>query len=226
MRGTRKTYKRKYNRYRRKYRRYKRAYRARQNVRRALKKYVHVHRPDPVIIVTYSHSSGIAAYGSKQYSLSNVINRSEFTTLWQEYRINCVVTKFTPLFDSGTVDSINSVPATSGYPITNLPSIGWAIDYNDANVPTSLEEIQQFSNYKEALFNKEIKIKIWPACAPGIYISGIAAGYAVKRKAWLRCGNDDIPHYGLKYCVFNIANNVNYKWNLTTKYYMSFRGMY
>lgn len=104
--------------------------------------------------------------------------------------------------------------------------IGWCYDYNDADVPTNLDFMQEFQNYKETTFDKPIKIKVWPACAPGIYISGIAAGYSIARKTWLRSVNSNVPHYGLKYALFNISNNFPYKWNVSYKLYLSFRQMF
>lgn len=121
-------------------------------------------------------------------------------------------------------DMENLQPAT-GWTIGTLPILVYALDYNDANT-VGIATIKGFANSKEVQFNKPVKIKIWPACAPGIYISGISAGYAIKRKMWLRGVNDDIPHYGLKYGLYNITPSFNYRWTVCHKFYLSFRQMY
>lgn len=229
MRGRRKAYKRKYQRYRRKYRRYKRANRTRTRIRRSSKKYVHVARQTQTLLIPWNDSGGNAKYEGLQFKLDDMLGSAQFVAMYQEYRINCVVVKFQPLWDSGDVANRMHVGTAGGVPAPqpiNLPMIGWCYDYNDANTPTNLDDLQKFANYREAQFDKPIKIKIWPACAPGVYISGVAAGYSIKRKEWLRSANSNVPHYGLKYCVYNISNAVAYAWNFSVKYYVSFRGMW
>lgn len=217
LRKSRRSYKRKYQRYRQKYRRYKRAYRARSGIRRSLKRYVHIARQSATTLVPYSSSGGLAYYGSAQFQLNSMLGYSQFTAMFQEYRINCVVYKIQPLWDCVDLGDMT---------LTNMPNIGYCLDYNDANIPTNLDDLQQYANYKETPFNKTIKIKVWPAISPQIYINGVTSGYTVKRKQWLRAANSNVPHYGLKFCIFNIANDYNYKWNVSAKFYVSFRAMW
>lgn len=221
----RRWYKRKYQRYRKKYRRYKRAYRSRTRIRRGSSRYVHVARTSQANTVVYSSAGGSVYLASFEFKLNNMLNYTDFTNLFQEYRLNCVVVKFTPQWTTNDISNMTA-NTTTGSSVYTSPGMVFALDYNDASTPSSLNDLHEFSNSKDLPFNRAVKIKIWPACSPGVYISAVSAGYAVKRKLWLRSANSDIPHYGLKYGIYNIAAGVNYRWNYIIKYYVSFRQMF
>lgn len=149
-----------------------------------------------------------------------MMSYGEFTSLFQEYRINCIVINYVPTWSNADLANNSAVAPNS------LPTIGWAFDYNDANTPLAMDAISEYSNYKEQRFMKAMKAKLWPATAPGLYISAISAGYAVQRKTWIRAANSDVPHYGMKLGIYNMTEGRVYKWSYFYKFYCSFRGMW
>lgn len=219
--GYRRTYyKKRYQKARRKFKRYRRYGRTTARIKRSLKRYVHVARSTTIYLTNYEPATTQPYTAGLEFQLASVLNYTEFTSLFQEYRINCVVVKFTPTWDTNDIG--NQTIATP----VRMPVIGWAIDYNDAATPSSIDTISEFANYKETMFNKPIKIKIWPAVAPTLYANNLLVGYGVKRRQWIRSANSDVKHYGLKFMVYNITPNLKYAWNYKIKYYLSFRQMY
>lgn len=140
--------------------------------------------------------------------------------MFQEYRINCVVVKFYPTYN--TTDVLDNMQTPPRF----MPIFGYAIDYNDATTPSSTTILSGYDNYKETRFNKPIKIKIWVASAPMMYQSAGSTGYAVKKRQWIASIDYDTKHYGLKFGIFAGGFNQKITWSWRVKYYLSFRGIY
>ncbi|AUM61843.1 capsid [uncultured virus] len=166
-------------------------------------------------IVHAAGAGGTPYYAGLQFQLSDLTNVSEFTNLFQQYRINCVVVSLIPNYN------INQIPASGTG--TNIPIIGWVQDFDDGSNPTSVPELQEYQRYKERKFTGPIKIKIWPAVSSLVFSSAGVDGFAVKKKMWIRTDVTTVKHYGLKYCVYNMAANQNYVWNIRYTMYASFK---
>lgn len=144
------------------------------------------------------------------------LNISPLLNNYAQFRINCVVVRFYPVFTDAQYGASGPQPY--------MPMLGWARDFDDANPLASLNAIQERRDYKETLFNRPIKIKVYPAVAPEIYASAASTAYGVKRKQWIRSVNSDAKHYGLKWVLYQVqATQVLYI-NTRTTYYMSFAG--
>ena len=74
------------------------------------------------------------------FNLSQLPNYTDFTNLYDQYRINKIVFKIIPKFSEA---SINAGTANNA----NLAQIHSVIDYDDAVTPTALSDLVQYQSY-------------------------------------------------------------------------------
>lgn len=136
--------------------------------------------------------------------LTDVINSTEFTNLFERYQI----VKMTVKVQSLMGDSYNSVASATPY-------IYWVNDQTDATPPVSCAVIQQFPGVKDSVVTCESSI--YMTCFPQpatILFNGVGSvGYGTANghaPQWLETASPSIPHYGLKMYVRNwIASGAN-----------------
>lgn len=122
---------------------------------------------------------------------------SEFTNLFDEYRINYFVVEFIPRFDNADLANSNAVA---------LPYIYWYFDMDDASVPGSSDEVMQYAHVRRARFNHPISIICkFPCIAQQVY-NGVTPAYEQKRAPFLNMSQHDVPHYGIKGLIRGIPN--------------------
>lgn len=119
-------------------------------------------------------------------------NYTEFTSLYDQYRIDGVDVE---LIFSNDQSSVNS-------PATSLPLLYYAIDYDDANT-VGVPDIVQYDNHKmfqlgsPSLPDGIKRIHIKPNVDMALY-NGVSTGYARFPNARVDTGSPNVPHYGLK----------------------------
>lgn len=211
------------SRIRRRFRRYKRRYyRPNRRLRKSYTKALHViRRNSPVTITHNAGATGIPYLSATSFNLDQVTGVTDLKNLYQEFRINCVVCTFYPVANMGNYTSQSS-------PLYNIPIFGWAYDYNDDTVPSTLNNLRQFQNYRERPFIKPISFKVFPAPNLRVYNGPFASdGFAVKRKMWLRtASSSNTPYYGIKFGVWQCGQGQTVFINACFKYYLSFKGLF
>jgi len=135
------------------------------------------------MVVVSATSPTSVGYGL-QFTLADLPNAAEFTSLFDQYRIVQVALTYFP-----------SVP--------NTGSIYTAIDYDDASTPT-FAEISQKETLQVNQTNQSFTRVLNPAVDTQLYIS-VGTAYAVQTGLWIDSVNASIPYYGLK--VFLPAPN-------------------
>lgn len=174
---------------------------------------------------------GAKSYGALnyQFSIENITSVTEFTSLFDSYRINKVVLKIVPRA-SVTVASGN---ASLKYPDFS-PNVHYAIDHDDIAIPSANEAginiLRQYPSYKcRRLNGRSFTIIIKPRPP------GTAYGYDTalelnlnKMGAWIDCASTNIKHFGLK-MVFEgispVADALSCPFEIMATYYMSFKGI-
>lgn len=136
------------------------------------------------------------AAGALSFAMSSLPNASEFTALFDAYKIVKVKLDFIPFGDN-----VN-MPLDAMSNSTSLMSPGGplitAIDYDDANTPGAATDLLQYQASKVTPVPRRLKMSLRPKFATEVYRSGTSTGYGA-RSGWLDCANSDIPHYGVKY---------------------------
>lgn len=140
------------------------------------------------------NSAGASA-GAYAPALSNMPNYTEFTALFDMYRINKVVVKFVPSFTGSDAN-----PAATANALPNLYSV---TDNDDNATPANLDELLQYPGLKLTRAN-QIHTRVFTPCV-GVDAAGIT-GIAPKYKQWINCSSPSIVHYGMKYWLDAIAS--------------------
>lgn len=161
-----------------------------------------------------SVASGSDQFASLKFNLSQLPNHSEFTSLFDSYRINMVKVELIPQFDNANVGSITS---------TNVISQNYSVlDYDDIAVPTSMDTLMQYQNLKRTPSTKVIKRLIKPRFATEMFNTGIATAYG-PRRGWIDCNYDTVEHYGMKFGF--TSNPQSQKYGLKATYYLAFKNV-
>lgn len=161
-------------------------------------------------------------YGALSFNLSQLPNYTEFTALFDQYRINKIKVTMYPHADN----SQTPVNATNDF----IPLIAFCTDTDDSTAPASVDELNQRSNVRYTKFNKPISIWIKPHVDTEIYRSAVTTGYGNIANAWIDSASSDIPHYGLKWAIMGdsetgLGANSIMKYEIVLQFYCSFRGV-
>lgn len=163
---------------------------------------------------TITGSAGYLPYQSVLgATLDNVINHTEFTNLYDQFRINWVKAQFYLRIDPGAQSA-----AAASY-----PRLYWFRDYDDQSLVT-VNDIRENSKGKRAILhpNRPVTIMFKPNVLSEIYRTAISTGYSPKFSQWIDCSVPNLVHYGIKYCIDDLTNT-NYKVDLEITYGLSMR---
>jgi len=143
-------------------------------------------------ITILSANTGVTANGFS-FALSNLPNYTEFTSLFDQYRILQASVSFLPYANS------SSSGAVSG----SFPGIiASAIDYDDASLPGATD-LQQYESYKRNPAFEEFVRTIKPRVAIAAYNGSTFTGYVNRYAPWIDANSPSVPHYGLKTVIIN-----------------------
>ena len=149
-------------------------------------------------------------YGAFLFKLSNAPNSSEFTALFDQYKINAIQCTFYP---QQTEVTLSNTPATT----VRAARMFTAIDYNDGDPPTSLDYLRQYDN-----------VEVHNAVEPfSVYIPNpkFADATGALRTGYISTASPSIVHYGLKWALeeLNPGSAGTYTYKVETVYYFSFK---
>lgn len=126
----------------------------------------------------------------------NFPNYSEFTNLFDQYKIKNWFIEIVPRWDSQEMSS----PA--------LPTLYWYYDLDDSVTPADFDEIMQRANVHRAMINKPIRIYSKAPCvALETYRSAVTTAYSTRKSPWLDINYPDVPHYGIKFAVQGLPSS-------------------
>jgi hypothetical protein len=143
--------------------------------------------------VVHSVAKGAADAGAVvNFTLDDVSSYSEFTALFDEYRITKaeVCMFWTP----------GSTPA-------QFPNVLSAIDYDGTTAPAAYTDVTQYSTFKITAFNTANTVANWSVLRPGANLSTFTGNASPVRSPWVDCSAPSQPHYGLVWWLgtFNTA---------------------
>lgn len=150
--------------------------------------------------------------GASAFNLNLVPNASEFTSLFDQYRIDKIVWTLMPRGNS----------AEQGTNNTNT-KIFSVLDYDDETAPANLNTLLQYPNVKCTTLSRDHKRTLVPKFATQTYISAVATGYGA-RTGWLDCDNSNVPHFGVKYFIQAPGAGTQVI-DVKTDFYLSFKGV-
>jgi len=143
--------------------------------------------------------SSILASNSDQhfgysFKLDNVVNPSDFTNLYDSYKINKITLILERQLNQTGTQTVSS---------PNNKRISVVHDYNDNNILTNEDSYLEYSNCKRyaVIGNRSISITLYPKINNGVLNAGggvNAFTSMASNKVWLNVDDDEVPHFGLK----------------------------
>jgi len=166
--------------------------------------------------VTQQALSGM--YQGMNFALNRVSNYTEFTTLFDEYRICAVEVDFKPMYNMQVISAINNVITLFLYTV---------IDYDDNAAPTSISQLEEYDSCVVTNFNQSCKRIIRPKLATAVYDGTANWAYASTRQPWVDCGNAAVQWFGLKLAIeAGASGQTNLQtWQISVKYYIELRNV-
>lgn len=125
-----------------------------------------------------------------QFALSDLPGYTDFTSLYDMYRIDKVEFKLIPKYtEVGLVGgSANN---------SNLQQIHSVIDYDDAVAPTTISQLCQYQSHKMTRGNRVHKRTVVPKIQATV--SSLSA--LPKAKQWIDCDQTSVYHRGIKLII-------------------------
>lgn len=144
---------------------------------------------DPYFTNTYGCGGG------HYFTLNQITTPSDFTALFDRYKILGVKVKVIPY--------INDAPV-GGAQI--IPTLTYAIDYDDSTTPSSENGLMQHQYVRSKRLDRpfSIYIKSPKQVLTSQDITGAVIGQGSTVNNWNDCAAPSIPHYGLKWWMSNI----------------------
>lgn len=136
------------------------------------------------------------AAGALAFNMAALPNASEFTALFDQYKLMNVKLDFVPFGDTVNLP-INTMTGTSGVLSPGGPLI-LAVDYDDNTTPADAASLLQYQHSKIVPIPRRHRMTIRPKFATEVYRSAVSTAYGA-RTGWLDCAASDVPHYGVKY---------------------------
>jgi len=155
------------------------------------------------------------------FKFSDLINSSDFTTLYDRYRIDLVCIEFQLMTNPDSSYGFNAATANGA---NFYPKLWYKQDYDDDSTPT-LAEIKQNSLTKCAVMepNKIIRVFCKPAILAQTYRTTTTTGYAPQWGVWIDMAQTDVPHYGVKWVMEtnNVTPSTLFTYNYSVKYFFT-----
>lgn len=177
---------------------------------------------------TYTVTAGTSESDFGQHFTFDQINGyTEFTSLFDRYRIDCVVLKFQLITNPDA--AYQPASTATANPGNYYPKLWWCFDRDDAN-PINLAAMKERGNAKCKVLrpNQMISIVIRPNILSLTYRTALTSGYVPKPRQFIDALNADVPHYGFKHIIehpFTTATANQYIVNMDRKFYFTMKDL-
>lgn len=152
------------------------------------------------------------------FALSSVRTPTDFTNLFDQYRIDKVDLYFKLVTNP---NAQTSTSLASSY----FPTMWYVRDYDDTSSMT-VADMQERQGVKRIAMKPDqiVKISVVPKWQGMAYQTLTSTGYS-PRTGFIDCVDSSVPHYALK-TVFNVpATGVDWAVEVQHKYHLSFKGV-
>lgn len=161
--------------------------------------------------------------GFLNFTLDQAQGYSQYTAIFDQYRINWVKVEFVPVM----TQAVNRPFDDTTTPLATqvIPRFIVAMDRDDVTNPTSYESLMVKRPNKEVLATQKLSWKFTPNRLVMMYRTGTTTGYKVDTQVneFLDCAQTDIPHYGLKWAIEASSPTRGFIYETKVTYNISFR---
>lgn len=158
----------------------------------------------------FTISNSVNTFSAYNFSLNDVPNSTEFTSLYDMYKINAIKIEFLPQqTQSISIGSVNNPNASSRF--------FSVIDYNDGSAPTSIDELRQYQTCKYTPILQPHKRIIYK---PKILDTN---GFSIS--PWMSTASPSANYFGLKVAVepMDSTSTTSMMYTVEVTYYLSFK---
>lgn len=159
-------------------------------------------------------------------ALQDIVNYSELTTLYDQYKIWKVVFTFRLIQNPNSTAQVNNGSVTNS---SNFyPNIWIVPDHDDSSTPT-LPALREYARVKCFTLqpNRTIRYSTHPNVLGQLYDGAITTAYKVEKpgSVWVDCNQASVPHYGLKMYIdfMGLTNTQAYSVDVQAKYYVAMK---
>lgn len=166
-----------------------------------------------------------STFGVMYWELASVPGFSEFTAMYDFYKINAVQANFIPLSNNSNYQNLGANAGLADY----YNRIITVLDYNDRSIPTSLDSLRQYSNCKVTSNNIVHRRFLHPkptiamdedSQASNVY--GIAQAI---NTPWVSTASNQCEWYGIKFGIEHPAPGGDEDiYKVEFKIYLAFKG--
>lgn len=187
----------------RKFKRTKRyTFRRNPRITRPLKTNVYFFKRSFAEVVDVVPTSGITfasntLSGTGAFQLSFLPNYTEFTNLFDQYRIVGVSIKW--IFSTNVVNY--GAPVAGTFADTCLPLLHYCFDTNSNVVPASINVMREYNTYRCKRLDRVCKTYCRPRIANVAYESALAVGYTQGYKQWVDTTYPSMDYYGIRWAI-------------------------
>lgn len=139
--------------------------------------------------------------GAFQFQLSDLPNYTDYTTLFDSYKIDQVDMEISQVQNA----------ASAGNPASQMCTIYYATDYDDATVPTQALTLIERQRCKKWTFRGDgtpLRISLQPRLLQPIYQDGVTNAYGTaSQNTWVDQLNISAAYYGMKFWIENMYMN-------------------
>lgn len=161
-------------------------------------------------------------YSLQTFNLGACDNVSNILAMYDQFRINKVVMKFTPVM--ATVVNKPYDDTTTPGTAVRAPTLATCIDW-DSETPSSVNqsEMKMYPSYRECLGTQKHTRVFTPAMLITGYRSATTSCYLPKYKQWIDCAQNNTPHFGLRIYYETASPGGAWTYEIRIKVYASFK---
>lgn len=159
-----------------------------------------------------SGSTVVDTFGAYYFRLADLPNSSDFTNLFDQYRIDKVTIRFMPRANSSEAGTNQG-----------MVKLFITLDRDDITTPTSISEMLQNDTCKVSPSTRIVSRTLKPKFAQEVFQSAVSTGYGA-RSGWLDCSNNLVQHYGVKWGLQQLPSG-SQTYDVHIKYHLSFKNV-
>lgn len=156
--------------------------------------------------------TGVGVTGAFSLALSDVPGVSDFTNLFDQYRICGVKINMVPIFDAALSSAINKFAMFS------------VIDYNDYNTIT-MNQALEYQNVKRSSSVSGHRRYFKPRLAITQTDNSSNTFVASYKPPWISTEDTNIAHGYMKYVTDTNSGSASFTWNVYITLYLQFRNV-
>lgn len=167
-------------------------------------------------------------YLGLKFTLNDVPNASEFTTLFDQYRIKSIAIKMTPIWNNVEASEVDAGDTSEAQVMTCT----YVYDFDNVGPVLDEEELNQYQRRHQKMLagSKPKKMYCKPRAQVRVLTAGGGATSALSSALqWQDCGDPNVPYFGIRMLVkpTNIQYNPtdNFVLRLDTKYVLQFKNV-